>query len=333
MKLFLLKILLFASLIFFFQTVILLIHPNTVKTSGVHRQIVEAINSKSDIVFFGDSTIKYIHPEDKDTRPTTEILSSMLASKKLIPLNHDAFDASIYEVVTNHIAKTNKTKYLIVPVNLRSFGYKWETSVAWQFIELKTYLKTYNTPLYGFIPFLENLGFFTLFVFPKPDSIYDENILTEIDFQKSNFSNDSKLKELLLLDYMYRLPENSRKLKSLSKIADLTNQSEIIPIFYITPVDYQYSELKYPDFKNYTDKNIKTIKDSLNNKKHCLLDLSYDLPTSYFAWQPSGLVNEHLDENGRKYIAFKIYQLITGLENNNTHPNCNLKTATMKIED
>lgn len=328
MRLFLSKIALFTSLVFLSQILTVLIYPGIVKTSGIHSKIINAINTKSDIIYFGDSTIRFTHPDDKDLRPTSEILSSALPGKKLISLNHDAFDSTVYSLVTNHLVRTNKTKYLIIPVNLRSFGYKWETSVAWQFYELKAYLNTYNTPYYGFIPVLDNLEFFKLLSFPQMDSIYEEDIIEEIHLQKNSDREDSRLKEHLLLDYFYILTKNSRKLKSLIIIAEETKKSTIIPIFYITPIDYQYSQTIYADFKKNPDQNIRTLKDSLKSKNMCLLDLSYSLPTSNFAWRQSGLVNEHLDENGRKFIASKIRDTIDSIENNQSTPDCSLESIS-----
>lgn len=227
--------------------------------------------------------------------------------------------------MTKLIAKKNATKYLIIPINLRSFGYKWETTISYQFQELRMCLKTYGTPLYPYIPFLENVYFFDLYKHPYSDAIYEDYINTEINTQKNINNDQAKLRESLLLDYMYTLDKNSRHLKSLAQITALTSKTKIIPIFYITPIDYQTGNKYYPNFSNNISKNIELIKEETTKNKSCFIDLSQSLETSNFAWQSSGKVNEHLNQDGRHFVATQLKILIESIEKEEAPLNCNLK--------
>lgn len=329
MKIFIVKIIIFTCLVFLFQIFLHWKFETLKKNPTAIKQLESVLSEKPSLIFFGDSTINFVHPKDKSIQSTTEMLVSKLPNQKIIAIRHDAYDLRVYNAYINHLVKTKTIKYLVVPINLRSFGYNWETTIPYQFTELRTYLYTYRTPFYTFIPFLENLKFFDLFKYPVSQAYYDKSVKAEIKQLESENLKDRRLKELIILDYMYLLKKDNYKLKQISEIIDRTNQTNIIPIFYITPIDYQYAGVINPRFVEYSSRNIELIKTTLAHKKSCLLDLSYSLKTSDFAWQPSGLVNEHLNEIGREFIASRLAETISEIETDKNPKNCTLKTDTI----
>jgi len=108
---------------------------------------------------------------------------------------------------------------------------------------------------------------------------------------------------------MYDLSEDHRFIRSLKKIIEIADKTNIKLYVYITPIDFE-GGTKYvgSDFAEQTKNNTKKICAILEINNLPCLNLAFDLDSGYFDFDE--FPNEHLNEQGRKYVADKLKESI-----------------------
>ncbi|MDO8743456.1 MAG: hypothetical protein Q7J30_02830, partial [Candidatus Azambacteria bacterium] len=92
---------------------------------------------KRQIIYFGDSVIKYAGTDDKDKSTVVEMLSKINPSITIGDISHGGYYLKIDEAVFKYILKSpNKPKAIVLPINLHSFspgvkgpGYQFEKEI------------------------------------------------------------------------------------------------------------------------------------------------------------------------------------------------------------
>ncbi len=284
------------------------------------------LRSNTEIILFGDSVATHTRGIDNDNRDLGKFLQDEITnSYKVGLLSHGAYHSQIYEVYTDYICNAeNPPKYIIVPINLRSFSLAWDKRPSYRFSNETAILKsrTKFTPFTAF-----NVRLTNLFgkkgseqtkaeeEFKKTPIMYkDQQIGTVGDFEISEEEtksdpSDEREKEILISQYLYNLPENHAKLVSLKKIAQNSKECGIKAVFYITPIDYEEGgKFIGEEFVTIVNNNIDTIEQSLEEYNIPLLNLAFDLPHQHFSVKY--VPNEHVFSSGKKYIAQKVAQII-----------------------
>jgi hypothetical protein len=185
---------------------------------------------------------------------------------------------------------------------MRSFSPEWDKNPHYQFVKQKIMLEG---------------GLRLAFYQPLRVLKYTFNGVSRKEYFNTPVFNGNKeigkikhmhgIKNQFILKYMY--PPGHRKIKALVNIARLLSRHKINAFFYFTPIDYRAGERHLDgQFTGRLKENIAFITSMLKNTGYNfhLLDLSLDLKSRYFAWQPKGSVNEHLNQEGRRYVAKKL---------------------------
>jgi hypothetical protein len=89
----------------------------------------------------------------------------------------------------------------------------------------------------------------------------------------------------------------------MERIVEVCRGAGIEPLFYIYPVDVESGErLLGASFREQVGRNVSTIRGRMEASRTKLLDLSRELGSSGFDYDP-GFPNEHLTESGRQRVA------------------------------
>jgi len=315
MKKFFSKLAIFLLIIFIFQIFFLIIQIRSFNRLAV---LEKAKKEKVDVIYFGDSSDTNYSNEDLDKRSISQMLKDTLTNYSIVNISHPAYNADIFLEFCKYTVKQKYyPKFVIIPINMRSFSPSWDRSPVYQFEKEKTILE--NKLLFMF--------FKTIEAFDKNNKRFNEITQSEFentevfngdkaagivkDFDKHEFRHYSEenMKNSILYFYMFSLKNDHRKLKSLAEMKKILLENNIKPVFYITPIDYETGERYFPgEFSERLKNNVEAIKSVLEENNFKVLNLSMDLKTNFFAWEK--YPNEHLNEKGRKYVAEKIGEMI-----------------------
>ncbi len=100
--------------------------------------------------------------------------------------------------------------------------------------------------------------------------------------------------------------EDSRLLQHWRRLLRLCEERDIPLLLYMTPVNYEaVSSLYGKDYRGILEAKRDFLLKTLRGRNVTLLDLTFDLPASYFQ---SSALNHHLRYEGREYVALRVGQ-------------------------
>ena len=89
---------------------------------------------KTDIIYFGDSTIYTLGVGDKDKRTTSEMVEEITPCYSLGSITHAAYQMDIYLEFCRYITRQKQhPSFIIIPINMRSFSPEWDRRPQYQF--------------------------------------------------------------------------------------------------------------------------------------------------------------------------------------------------------
>jgi hypothetical protein len=282
------------------------------------KQLQDHIESGVDVVYFGDSSVKDIAPDDSDTRNLVAMLDDALTGHSVGNMAEYASSAEIFEGYSALLsASPDPPRVVVFPINLRSFSPTWDLRPEYQFEKLKYVLRHPNVlawatlrPMILFraidlIPISQaEFEASPVYFGTQPAGVvrdYEQGMLDE--------SSADYFRKQFLYRYAYPLNAEHRKLKALAATVRNLQDSGIAPIVYITPIDY-YGGLNLSGdlFEKLIEKNIDVISDKLAAEGITILDLSRKLQPDSFCYEMS--IHEHLDQDGRAYVVGEIEPLV-----------------------
>ncbi|MDQ1352102.1 MAG: hypothetical protein QG657_2408 [Acidobacteriota bacterium] len=320
------KILFFIIVVFFLQSMLtnyLLEFGNPKLKNYVFRfdqftRLNYYLKKKTEIIFFGDSTITARGQDDNDKRSIAAMLQDIAPQSSVGSVTHPAYHIGIYLEFCKYIVRQGyRPSILIIPINMRSFSPGWDRQPHYQFeIQtivlrggiLKTILLAFYKPLMMF-----KYNFFTISqqeFLNTPVFCGNRQVGVIKDFNNNSYVKYSvkNMKNQLIYCYMYdlSLSPRHRKLENLVEIARLLTKNNIKSLFYITPIDWETGEKHLPgEFLKQLQQNTRLIHSLLSAEGVEVLDISTALPPNYFAWHL--YPNEHLNQRGRMYVAEQLY--------------------------
>lgn len=267
---------------------------------------------RRDIIYFGESTVFTVDPEDKNKSPIDDMLQQLLPEYRLGSIAHDAFHLQLYEDFCTYIArKPYHPRLLIVPVNLATVSPYWDDRPEYQFERIALFLRHDTWWFRAFYRPLAAFGAFNLN--PVSQKAFDNVIVYDEgrpvgrmkDFTDDRYMNvtEENMRDQLIVRYMHQITPEDLKMQALCRIADIPPHTDMEVLFYVTPVDYETGD-KYlgARFSAHIRESVRLVKRLLAEKGITPLDLSLDLSADKFHWG-SRYPNEHLNERGRRYVA------------------------------
>lgn len=301
-----LKPLLFLGIVFILQWCLGTYVGGPGEGEGVTFENLERLNRllahPPDVLYFGDSTIGHSPKSDTNKRPINLLLRYMVPGSRIRGLTHAAYQLDIYAAYCRYIVslgEKHKPRVIIIPINMRSFSPHWDKRPGYQFEREKVILA--GGLLHAFYRPLRILKYKFNKMTPGK---YSDTPVFKGDLKIGTVKQMKGIKNQLILRYMYPLTREHRKIKSLIDIVRCLSAHGIKAVFYVTPLDYETGEKHLPgEFKAQVRENIRLVETVLNENNYRLLDLSMDIPGSYFSWERHVAPNEHMNQHGRMYVA------------------------------
>lgn len=279
-------------------------------------------NSKTDIIYFGDSVSTFVAKSDTDKLTIPQHIQQEIPRFAVTLIIHGAYDLNNYADFSKLLSKSNTPpKIAVVPVNMRSFSPVWYKNPLYLFLKEHLFL-TYDPfpvdaiykPLYQ-LHVLDLLQKYNTVIFNNSPIYNGSNFVGHLQsFLKDDYgrSQEEKMKNKIMVNYMYQLSDRHELVKSMQLLAERLNKKGIKVIFYITPIDYQNAQ-KYwgNDFNKILEQNVQVIKKVAEANGADYLDLSRSLDESAFGWKEELYVTEHLNEKGRKFVSHAISTFIS----------------------
>ncbi|MCP5108847.1 MAG: hypothetical protein GY950_36020 [bacterium] len=280
------------------------------------------LKRKTNVIYFGDSTVDATAKDDNDRRSISEMLGDLHPRRSLETIKHAAYHAGLYREFCKYIARqSSRPAVIIIPINMRSFSPEWDRRPQYQFeIEkiilrgglLKQLLLAFYKPLRVF-----GYNFYTISAeefskTPVFNGTRQAGIVKDFNNKEYVRFSEKNMKKKILFFYMYTLSPNHRKLKALVETTDVLKKNNIKCIFYITPIDWETGERYFPgEFSGRLRQNTRLVQRLLAEKGIEVLDLSTDLTADFFYWRL--YPNEHLNQRGRMYVAHHVSRVLSAI--------------------
>lgn len=268
---------------------------------------------KIQIIYFGDSVIKYAGSDDQDKSTVVEMLSKINPSITIGDISHGGYYPKIDEELFKYILKSpNHPEAIILPINLHSFslgfkgpGYQFEKEIF--YLRMPRLVTYFYKPLAIFHAININTVAYSDYA-QLPVYYGKEKIGVAGDFDNLaiyDHPTRENIRKLYVFTFMQNLDKNHEQLKLLKNIINLANKADIKLYVYLTPINFEEGA-KYvgPDFIKQTTANAEVVCSVLKEKNLPCLNLAFSLDSGYFA-SPI-YPNEHVNEHGRKFIADQI---------------------------
>ena len=271
-------------------------------------------NSNINVMFFGSSVDGYT--DSLDIIKTS--ISQRIHEKtglKVSGISRGANNNRLHELFISFINKNNNNsnlKYLIIPINLRSYSPEWDLRPEYELKKLHIYFDKKTV-------FYQNKN--------NEYTTYNYKVRfkdTLIGYQgQQNFRGEvnKNLRDDFIFKYLFELKNSNNTSESLKRIRNIETNS-VKKIFYITPIDYETGNILINGFDNYLNKNIDKLKSILDNQ--IVIDLSKSLTSKNFSYPKfnstlkenylRGSVNEHLNEFGKEFVADTLSKVIVKFE-------------------
>jgi hypothetical protein len=286
--------------------------------------LVDTLNARqTDILYFGDSTIRFHGDRDESIAGIDQIFQTV-TGLKLCTIASPGFSAVLY---SQYVRLLDKTRYrpglVIIPINLRSFNGSSIMRPALSFPLRQIYIRYRCTGRLDLADYLRYryLGF--------EERLTEEwNKLPVVYEGVSLGTNRSILEESRIREVLDYAPEReplyARQLAikfryhymapvgtddSMFGYLDETIRylkGRGIPVlFYITPINFRDGK-KYvgPAFTRRNEKTIEIIKGFMTARGVTCLDLANTLDAPYFVHKRD--VYEHLNYKGRQFVAQQV---------------------------
>lgn len=318
MRTFLIKLSLFITLVLGVQCLL----PPSKDIPNEIKLLDAFMRQNADVIYFGDSTINWAAASDVNQESMPGLLQRILPSARVAKITHASYQADVYEAYAQYLLRKGyRPKFVIIPINLRSFSPEWDQQPLWQFEQEKLTLAMKDTFWMKFYRPLAVFKFFesriSRFFYEQTHVFEGEKLIGKVcDFDNASFKvfSQQNMKNKLRFRYLGQVSAEHRKIKSLVRTTEILKKAGIEPVFYVTPVDWQTLE-KNLGVKSITQvaSNVSVISEALDKAGVPVLDLSRALPTSEFSWPEDGegphYPNEHLRLRGRMLVVKSLAEM------------------------
>jgi hypothetical protein len=286
---------------------------------------IDTLSEKKAILFFSESSNFTTSKKDSSTESISDIVSRIRGRNDLEAINQAASHAGTYKIMLQRI-KGKKTKTVVIPVNMRSFGYNFIEA------DLETNLSRTNI-IYTEYPPIVKKFMLAFKIYDNKENFKRRRIIAwhykhDILFSdlkkfqtvkkwdafmfsqghlKSNGERDPEKCALachFIKNYAFVIDQENKRIKDLDAICDFCKRNHITVIFDLLPENLELAKkLCGNDLIYLMDKNRIFLKERYSSKTLFIDNLDI-LPDSIFIdrqWP-----TEHYTYEGRKKIAITI---------------------------
>jgi len=265
-------------------------------------------DSNINVMFFGSSVDSYT--DSLDIIKTS--ISQRIQEKtglRVSGILRGANNNRLHELFISYINNNNNNsnlKYLIIPINLRSYSPEWDLRPEYELKKIHVYFDKKTV-------FHQNKS--TRYTTYNYKVRFKDTLIGYKEEVNKNLRDD------FIFKYLFELNDSNNTLESLKRIRNIETNS-VKKIFYITPIDYETGNSLINGFDNYLNKNVDKLRSILDDQ--IVIDLSKSLTSKNFSYPKfkstlkeydyRGSVNEHLNEFGKEFVSDTLSKVIDKFE-------------------
>ncbi len=239
------------------------------------------------VFYMGDSVVDFFVEGESDERSIARMLED-ISKTPTRDLSHGAYGQKMFYAQLRRLIRDKASvDSLVIPVNLRSFSPRWETTPTWDFKE--TYLsEAYN-----------------LYLTQRAYRVLEEKTPTPMRKPTDPKKPKTNTQSECIANYAYDM-DQSQSLPYLAANASLTKEAQFSTLFYITPIDWDTIKKHLPESKiEAVESNLSRLRNILRESGVDWVDLS-DIAESGLFHYPESKPDEHLNQAGRLRVAQEI---------------------------
>lgn len=248
-----------------------------------------ALDDRVDIVYFGDSVLSTVEPGDRDTRDIARMVDADLDAMTVGLVQRPGYEMDIFASFVDYLARQpRRPRFLVVPLNLRSFSEMWPYSFGFDRLRLSLG----DPATLGLYRPLRSLGLAPEEVLVTPARI-----------------RERPAKDLWKSAYMGTVDPKHERLASIRELAAVARKAGMTPVFYLTPINLDAGgQLHGAEFREKALAGAKVCADVAASTGFPVLDLSAALPD---AGEFGSM--EHLRDTGRLRVAAELAKALRAL--------------------
>jgi hypothetical protein len=258
-------------------------------TPSTVRALQDALANQSDVLYLGDSTLYRGDYSEPDQRTLPAMLDELLPELNVAGVYHDAYHLELLEYFCRYAAESpNKPKYIILPINMRSFSDERVKRPEYQFAKEKLFLSNRGSFFGTFFRPFTTFKAYDLQPITQEEyldiEVFDGAELLGTYRELRSFSPEKALPLHLRACYRYQLHSDHPHIQALSRIAQLCNDANIKLIVYSTPTDYERgNEVIGEKFYYGIHSNLEEVELALIEQDIELLNMTFSLKRESFA--------------------------------------------------
>lgn len=268
----------------------------------------------SELLIFGDSVMERVSKHDSDHRTLGTLLEER-TELRVLTLTRSAFNPALADALLGALEQLSRPRYLLLPVNLRSFSPQWDLNPAWAVTqELAVVERWKDNPAIPISPLedvRETPGFYTDYE-AAPVAYELSHRQTVGAFRKlihstpvDDAARTERAREIFIYHYTAQLHPGHRKVQALVHALATCRRLSIEPWIYITPINHATgTRLAGPRFGEIISENVREIRRTLAPLGLHVKDLTSALPSQAFFHE--NIATEHLNQAGRCALAERL---------------------------
>ena len=307
---------------------------NDIQTHSPILNIVrDAVNSKSEIVYVGESSNFTFRRDDFDKRSISDFVSDYYPSKKMGAIIKEASHAGIYYELLRNIPENSTVKTVIVTMNLRSFDAGWiysnlETPLQKSLVLIKDNPPLFNRFLLAFKAYdiksdsereqqFRNAWKKDILKFPYPfkyNNVIDWDYgMAQQKVRNANGTINQPLTELAchyIKTYAFQIDTlNNPRIKDFDKIVALAKQRNWHLVFNLMAENIEMADsLVGKEIPFFMRQNTELLMKRYNKNNVNVVNNLEDVLSEEFIDQ--NWTTEHYAEKGRRIIAKNVAECL-----------------------
>ena len=270
-------------------------------------QMARVLQSRPDVVFFGDSTLSPIAGVDEDTSSTPTLLDKQLDGLTVGRYAQAGYHAEIFALFMDQLCSApHPPQLIVVPINLRAFSPVWARDPGMQKAVVAERIRLdENRLLRSIKPIWRAVGGDSTALITRSDYMRSPVFRGDEQIGVVGQLRNGTVDEQFIMNYFYTLKRDHPQVAALREIARKAADNAIGAVFYVTPIDYQaISPGIAAELVDRVGKNIALIESQLAPYAPTLVDFSFGLHSRHFYYERH--VNEHLKTGGRAAVAQQV---------------------------
>lgn len=277
-------------------------------------------NTPRDVLYLGDSTIKFTGDRDQDRRGIDDFFKQQ-SGLTVCTIASPGFSPLMYALYVRLLTITRtRPRLVVMPLNLRSFSesgarrpaatfplkqidIRYRVSGQFDWYQYIQYRFLGQEERQGVIWSKRSVQYGNLYPATNREIMDGMRIDENIDYApERELFYGNRLPLGFRYHYMMEIKPDDQLVLKVGETIDFLKALGIPTLVYLTPINCRDGEHYVgTEFTDRVSRNIEVIKNAVRHHGATVIDLSTELPASYFVHKKN--VFEHLNTDGRRFVG------------------------------